>query len=271
MLETKTNSISLSSGEVKVYTLSSPEKESADTIPILIIPGWGESAKVAMTLAEDLHISGRKVYVIEYGKLNNPKKVAGCGIDDSWPVTERARACAVIEFLSLQNEKIHIVAHSQGAVSAMLSASIAKENIGEIILITPAGIVLLNLKHLVFRFIKSFFVQLKNAFQTGDSRGKLYFSQVSQYIGGNPLQLGRDAYGLANLDILPLVTEACSDGRSVHVLCSQNDILFPANAIKERVGSICPVYDVEGNHDSLYIDAQTVVKHIQAILNKLHA
>jgi pimeloyl-ACP methyl ester carboxylesterase len=239
----------VSEGKVDVYTL--PEGNNGH---VLIIPGWGEPAEVARELAEQFSKHGSIVSIVDYTDLNSLNKNSNCPVDSTFPITERARACAVVEFINSINDRVLVVAHSQGAVAGMLAAILTREKIRGVALVAPAGIVNLSMTELAADFLKSFFTQLAYVMHTENTRGKKYFSAVGKYIGWNPIQLARDAFGLSKSNIVPLLHKANIFGMDIHILGSTEDRVFPLPKIRERVQNICSVHALKGSHDELFFD-----------------
>lgn len=262
-----TESILVSNGKVRVYILHDT-RLVAETTPILIIPGWGESAEAALNLANELVKIGHKVFIVDYENLDNSVVDSNCIVNLGFPKTERARTCAILELLSLENMKVDIIAHSQGAVAAMLSLDANPMQIGTIVLIAPAGIIPSSLRKLALNFIRSFFIQLSSVLKTENPNGKRYFSEVGRYISVNPIQMWRDAKGLAKVDIIPLLKNAKLSSRKLFIICEANDRVFPFKNIKNRIGTMFAIHRLNGGHDELFFNPKIFANYIDVLLKK---
>ncbi|MAZ67676.1 hypothetical protein CL652_02830 [bacterium] len=270
MTESNFEYTTVSNGEVTVYTTVGPTHGNNVAGHIIIIPGWGEPAEVAKDLAREFSEQNYAASIIDYGGLGDLKRAATCGVDASFPITERARACAVAEFIDSLTENVYIVAHSQGAVTGILAAEPIHKKVRAIILVAPAGIINLRFLRLSAGFLRSFFLQLAEVIKTKDRRGKKYFAAVGWYIGLNPIQLIRDALGLFNTDILPLIHKVAKYGISVHIMCSATDRVFPLKDIKLRVADICPVHVLEGSHDGIFLNSEQSAPQIVRLFDNDH-
>ncbi len=257
-------------GEINLYIISPKETSGGDTLmKILIIPGWCEPAKVSIGLAEELAKFGYQVFVIDYANLNTPVATKECGVDSTFPITEQARACAVVEFLKVKNaeSRTYIVAHSQGAVAAMLAAKAHPNRIKNIILVAPAGIITSNLVSIILQYLKSFFAQLKYVLNLDIYLGKRYFEEVWQYAWRNPIQLARDAYGVSKSNIVPLVKKSRDQGLDVAIIYTNSDRIFPPEKMYQYAGSLCPTHELRGNHDELFFNPKEFAQKINELFS----
>lgn len=270
MTRKKSECITVSGGEICVYT-STPSESSTKVAhhESLLIPGWGESAEAVLGFAEELSQLGNKIFTIDYEKLDSPHAELHCAIEPSFPATERVRSCAALEFLSQKlsdGETVNIIAHSQGAIAAMLCAVSRPDLVKNVILIAPAGVIRSSFFTLATRFVKSFFIQLTHALRVQNSAGKHYFSAVSRYITSNPIQMARDAAKIADIDIIPLIEKAKAQNINIHVVCNKDDRVFPIKKIEKCLTGLHSITALEGSHDEIFFHPKTFASHINKLL-----
>ena len=104
--------------------------------------------------------------------------------------------------------------------------------------------------------------------KTENKNGKRYFSEVGRYIWINPIQMWRDAHGLAKINIIPLLQRAREQNKKLHIICSEDDRVFPFSKIKKQINSIFPVHKLKGGHDELFFSPEKYANYINNLLKK---
>jgi pimeloyl-ACP methyl ester carboxylesterase len=257
-------------GDIEVFKI---QHENFESRPIILIPGWGESfdsiKEFAFKLSESL---SKTVCVPDYANLDLYSSDFKCQEhgDMNLPATEKLRAKAIHDFIlsnpELFNEGFVLIAHSEGAITATFLAYLHKDkNISPLILIAPAGIVQKSFWQLIKDFNHYFFLRMFEAIKTNNRTAKKYYLSSLIYIIKNPLQLFRDAKGISQSNIVPLLNNLSKDGLRVELILQNHDTLF----IKEEVNKSnlsASIHEIDGSHAQVHIEPEEVIELIKSII-----
>ena len=256
-------------GKVEIYKV---QYNISDKRPVVLIPGWGESIAVvkdfAMILSKEL---SRAVCVPDYSSLGYK---ADSAIDVNKqleiPLTEKIRAQAIDEFIKINPEIFKngfvIIAHSEGAITASYLAYINKfSEVSPVILIAPAGFVKKTFIRLLKDFSGYFIKRLAMSIFKGKKSAIKYYVLSMLYIFFNPIQLGRDAWGISKSYILPILKELKGVGIDVYVLYQEDDILFHSEEY-QRYAHLFNMECIPGSHAQMHIEPELIIGKVRKII-----
>src|SRR3989344_3932655 len=112
-----------------------------DEVPILIIPGWGETPATHKDTLNTIANLGRRAIAIKVSRWG------GVETQDRYQQSEYNKARALIDTLNKKEIKTaDIIAHSEGALSAIIAAEILAEErqpkrIRSIVFVEPVGLI----------------------------------------------------------------------------------------------------------------------------------
>ncbi len=238
---------------------------------ILLIPGWGESLDIVEPLARDLsNLMHANVYIPDFSSLNN-FTLAHKNYDGNLPETELIKVYLISKFLrnlKLNPQDFICIAHSEGAlVAAKLTQ---KYNFKYLILVAPAGILPMGKRELFTKFInyfvKNFVSSIKNLKK---SVGQYYFKSFLYFIL-NPIQLIKDAYGIAYTDIVHLIKKVSKE-TNIYIFLYESDSLFDSTKMKERLQNtgifeFVNLIKLSGDHASLHTNSMTFINKLKSLI-----
>ena len=124
-------------GKIKVIDVEPSEQK--DPVPVLVVPGWGETPKTFETSINVLADTHRRVLAIDqprWGPVQSPKEAD----QKLYPKYEFTKALNILEVLKRKGiEKADVIAHSEGGIVAAVAASIYPDQFRSLVLVAPGG------------------------------------------------------------------------------------------------------------------------------------
>lgn len=210
---------------------SKPKKPQHDT-PIVVALGWLETAKAYRPLVHKLNSHGYRV-IIPNIDATQPLLP---GIKANYPAIELHHASALIAALDeAKVERADILAHSEGALAALIAADLYPARFSRVLLINPACIVRTSVWQLTKGFWKEAFVVLglvaKELFSIGGEKKLLSHTalagQMCRVFFSQPLLSLQSVRAMAKSDTTWLIPHVRARGVKVGVVLAQWDHLFP--------------------------------------------
>ena len=240
--------------------------EQVKDVPLLLVSGWGETLDTTKSIVLSLARTGRRVLALESHHLDTIVKNS-----EQFPQQGYVKALVLLEFLNTQKiEKVDVIAHSQGAINAVIAAWVKPNVFNTLILVGPAGMLnkdeFLNLagrfsSHLFYHFLFHSGQKINFSIQ--------YIIQVFIYIFSNPLQALQEAVGMVNFHIAQMVRSLQKNNMKIHVVHDEDDVVFPFNEVKKTVHElgIENFHSMKGWHNFIHEQPEKSAQFFATILN----
>lgn len=240
-----------SSGE-HIEIVDRTPREPKSVIPVLIAPGWGETPKVLEDVIEEVVKADRRAIALKYVGAK------GSRFEKTPLAVEIAEAEALLEFLDNKGvDKIDSIAHSSGAISIAIAASINPEKFRNIIFVDPAGMIGNDtFPRLLGRFSKKVIHDTYQALKNQNKRKPALrlLKEGGKFIIQHPVQGLKEAVAISRSDIYDMVQELRRSGIKIGVMAGIEDAVFPMELVQNRVkaGTVDGFLSLKGGHDELH-------------------
>jgi pimeloyl-ACP methyl ester carboxylesterase len=260
-------------GRIKVVDIT-PEILT-DEVPILVIPGWTENYDTYKKGLELIYKSGRRVISFDYSRRGGrvPKQ-------DSHPQSELRKAHQVLQVL--REKQIHqadVIAHSEGAISALLATGLKPWAFRNVVLDRPMGMTGGENKLGLFtRWLRN--MSRERSLRSDDPADTVGKSQVlkrtAKYIMKNPIRAAGESLRMTNFDVTPFLSDASEHGVMFSIIAGRDDLMSPGGRIvshAEKLGKPLPAetYMVPGTHNSISIQPERYMAFALSVLSGLQA
>ena len=231
-----------------------------DEVPIIIIPGWGETPATHKDTLNTIANLGRRAIAIKIPRLGGVKP------EGDYSEAEYTKAMALVDTLNKKEIKTtDIIAHSEGALSAIIAAEIftrqlQPQRIRNIVFVEPVGLIGKDrLRNLIGRWgsmiAKDTIRFFTNSRKKNMSRA---FTEAAQYVSSNPIRTLAEARVIAASDIYESLSHLEKNGIGVSVIHAVNDTLFPMEKVLETArgkGGLDTIgfYSVKGDHREISV------------------
>lgn len=268
-----------SHGGIANYTYFKNESPREGVLPVLVAGGWSEGTASLRDSAEVVYKDGRSVILVDHARDGRQKDQT----DNTNPETAQ-RAHTLLGVLDAENlKKVDVIAHSQGALDAVVAAKLHPERFNSIVLVAPAGLIGEDsVPRLVSRFvpkiIRGITKDAREIKQRDPESAKRFANAGPSYIKANPMKGLREVGAIARTQIDQDLLDLREAGIKIAVLQSQGDRGFPAN----RIGKQVIIHELEGNidayasvaakdagHDDLIIHPERATQAAVDLLNSL--
>ena len=211
-------------GKVKVIDIL-PERFS-DSTPIMLAPGWSEDPSAYKDSIKLMSGEGRRVLSVRY-----PWRVSKAE-DSGFPQVELQKAKLLLDVLHAKGiRRADVIAHSEGAINALIAAMIEPSMFRNIVLDKPAGLSGKDSKiGLISRFLSLMKQETKlRPWLSSDSNAALVSGlRVARYIAENPMKVLKELDVLTSYEITELMRDLKGRGIMISVIAGTDDPLFPA-------------------------------------------
>jgi len=237
-------------------------------IPIFIAPGWGETPRTFKDLSRLLFDAGFRVISVAY-----PRQDLKLITKNNISKLEFQKAeiiLAVFEFLGIT--KTNTVAHSEGAINAVIAAHIQSTLFANIILVGPGGLV--NNEgfiELVGRYIGYLIRGGVRAIKEPSLRSKLVRSGIEtfKYFLMNPVMSLLEGSAISKTHLEAFLIELHDRNISICIIQGLDDIVFPIEKMKNLTDlKWIDFKHVSGDHHDIYACPQNYVLLIKDKLIK---
>lgn len=263
MPELQVQNCDTSYGKLRVHTCHIPKEKSRKSV--LLIPGWSETVEGLLSFIEELHQKGVVVHVPDFSDLDYDNS------DNTLtPSPELSKALALHQYVDSLDSDIHIIGHSEGAVTACYLGVVCARKVESIILIAPAGLVESDsFFKLSSRFFLFFLKQVKYAFITRSKRAQKYVTASLRYMFLNPFQVSMEALGLPKIKLKKIVRGLVKKGVRVSIVLQKDDEVFPFEEVRGQLAHIenVHIYEIPGGHNGLNTNPISATELISEIIN----
>lgn len=231
-----------------------------DDVPIIVIPGWGETPVTHKDTLNTIANLGRRVIAIKVPRWG------GAETQDRYQQSEYNKARALIDTLNKKEIKTaDIIAHSEGALSTIIAAEILAEErqperIRSIVFVEPVGLIGKDkLRDLIGRWSSMMGKGGVRFFR--DSRKKNMsraFTEAAKYVSSNPIRTLKEARVISASDIYESLSNLKENGIGVSVIHAVDDTLFPMEKVLEAAKAkggtnTIGFYSVKGDHREISV------------------
>ena len=211
-------------GKVKVIDIL-PERFS-DSTPIMLAPGWSEDPSAYKDSIKLMSGEGRRVLSVRY-----PWRVSKAE-DSGFPQVELQKAKLLLDVLHAKGiRRADVIAHSEGAINALIAAMIEPSMFRNITLDKPAGLSGKGSKiGLINRFLSLMKqeTKLRPWLSTDPNAALASGLRVARYIAENPMKVLKELDVLTSYEITELMRDLKGRGIMISVIAGVDDPLFPA-------------------------------------------
>lgn len=240
-----------------------------DSVPILLAPGWGDTPQSYKDSLKIIHDGKRRVLSVSHPR--RAKNVTG--EEPDYPMAEIRKMQALIGVISQKRlEKVDVIAHSEGAINAIIAATLYPDKFRNIVLVSPGGLIGEDKFHkLVGRMLLSSVHDTTQAMKNSYEKSPLTNAakEMAWYLAKNPTRAIKELNRIANSDILTMVKNLHESGIGISVVAGVDDPIFPINRMTEILrdskDAIDGFYSVKGGHNKIITDA----RYTRAALNAL--
>ncbi|MBP6882664.1 MAG: alpha/beta hydrolase [Candidatus Levybacteria bacterium] len=245
-----------------VTTLDSSPEILRDEVPVLLVPGWSETIGTYEAGLEKMNEMGRRSIGIEFPR----RGVFGVGEKGTEIDNEADRkAEAVYSVIKAKDDidKFDIVAHSEGAVNALIAASFVPERVRNIVLVNPAGLIgqdtFLRLSTSFSKAIGQDMIRSIQSLRSTQRRGEFIRNfgnttlETAKYVSQNPLRALSEVRYLVKSDTSDLVKQLTDTGINIGILANWDDPVFPEPRMREMLEGqdIAQFHTIAGGHNAL--------------------
>ena len=233
------------------------------SVPIFIAPGWGETPKTFKDLARLLFDAGFRVISVTHPR-QDLKLITKSNI--SRLEFQKAEIILAV-FESLEVKKVNVIAHSEGAINAVIAAHVTPFLFNDILLVGPGGLVESEgFIELVSRFIGNMVQGGGRVFTDPVARMHLLRSGVEtfKYFLMNPVMSLLEGSAISRTHLQSYLTELHENNISIGVIHGVDDVVFPLKKMKNLsdLGWI-DFREVKGDHSDIYAHPENFVVIIQ--------
>lgn len=247
-------------GTLEVTDITPDPENLKDQVPVLLVPGWGETPKTHDDTVKTIVSEGRRIITIKIPRIGGVKP------EGDFSEAEYTKARALVDTLNKKGIKTtDIIAHSEGALSAIIAAEIfmsqhQPQRIRNIVFVEPVGLIGYDrLRNLIGRWGKM--VAKDTGHFIRDSRKKNMsraFTEAAKYAFSNPIRTFAEAGVISASDIYKSLSKLKENGIGVSVIHAVDDTLFPMEKVmktaKEKGGmNTIGFYSVKGDHREISV------------------
>lgn len=230
----------------------SPENPKTET-PVFISPGWSENDEVLKDVVKELLNSGRRVITLSYSGVRDSDKKT------DHPSVEVGKAEAILEVIRLKGLKnADVVGHSEGAIGAIIAASLEPDKIRNLILVGPAGLIGKDtFPKLLGRFSMKVMKDHYRLLKDGESRKPMarFLQQGAKFAIRHPVQGIREAIAISQVQLEDVLRDIHSQGVGTGIVSGVDDPVFKMSRLQQVVKAdmVDAFVSVKGGHDEFHL------------------
>ncbi|OGD53779.1 hypothetical protein A3J78_02525 [Candidatus Beckwithbacteria bacterium RBG_13_35_6] len=268
VLSRKSYIIDSSVGKFPVIEVSLTQPKA--DIPVVIAPGWSEPPDVFDSLQSVMAERGRRSFSFDHPRLGG-KVEPRLG----YSTPELRKALALLDLVEhTGSDKVDIVAHSEGAVYAVIAASLKPEKFRNMILVGPGGMIGKDtLTALLGRFTKKVARNLLQGIKDPSTTKTIIHAHIGagKYIATNPVRALSEAVAISKSNIGEMLPQLRSRGVGIVIIHHAGDEAFPMQRIQQvaQPKQMDGILAVTGLHDDLYIHPEKYAAAAEEMLSVL--
>ena len=227
--------------------------------PIFIAPGWGETPRTFRDLMHLLFDAGYRVISVTHPR-QDLKLITSKNISRF----ELQKAEIILAVLHAQGiQKVNAIAHSEGAINAVLAAHTKTSAFSAIIMVGPGGLVENEgFVELTSRFIGNMLQGSMRAIVDSVARRRLIRSGIEtfRYFLMNPIMSLLEGSAISRTHLRDLLVELHQAGIVVDVIQGSEDIVFPIKKMQSLSDlTWIGFYTTVGDHSDIYAHPQNYI------------
>lgn len=255
-------------GKLEIVDLT-PEN-IIDSAPILLASGWGETPTSHKDTLKTIFAEKRRAISVKF-----PRQQAETIQFEGFPQVEINKAVALGDALGARGVKeVDVIAHSEGAINAIILAQLKPGLVRNIVLVDPAGLTGEdNRGKLMVRFLSMLAKDsIRNLTDPKKAPNRLRAANESaKYFLSNPRLALQEARAVTQADIHDLLTKLKDSGIGVSIIHGVDDSLFPIDKLLRegrKRGQIDTIgfYSVKGDHREISVHPE---KYTRLAVNAL--
>ena len=240
-----------------------------DVVPVLIAPGWGETPRTHKQSLKIIYDDNRRAITV-----GHPRHGDSVAPEAEFPMAVVRKTQSLIGVISQRHlGKVDVIAHSEGAINAIIAATLYPEKFRNIVLVSPGGLIGKDkFRKLIGRALVSSFRDTTQAMRNSHEKGPFLNAvrEMAKYIAENPKRAIIEEFNaMAKSDILEMVKNLHDGGIGISVVAAVDDPIFPISRMTEVLrrseGVIDGFYSVKGGHNKLVTDS----RYTRAAINAL--
>lgn len=228
-----------------------------DEVPIVVLPGWGETPATHKDTLNAIVNLDRRAIAIRIPRLG------GVRAQDGYPRSEYNKAIALIDTLNKKELKtVDLIAHSEGAIPAIIAALNYPERFRAIVFVDPAGLIGKDSTiKLGARFASMLLKDAQRMRKAPEDKKENMLRaarESAKYFFANPKRGIQEVNAIAASDIYEMLSALGEVGIKVSVIHGTNDSLFPMGKVlrtaREKGGmDTIGFYSVKGDHREISV------------------
>ena len=239
-----------------------------DSVPVLLAPGWGDTPQSYKESLKVIHGGNRRVL-----SVSHPRRGESAVQDSDFPMAEIRKVKSLIGIIDQKNlGKVDVIAHSEGAINAIIAATLHPDKFRNIVLVSPGGLIGEDkLRKLVTRMHVSSIHDITQAMRSFHEIGPLTNAGVAmaKYFLNNPNRAREELKAIAKSDILEMVKNLHDGGIGIAIIQGEDDPIFPISRIGEVLrdskDSIDGFYSFKGGHNKIITEARYTKSALNAL------
>lgn len=245
----------------------SPEHPKTD-VPVFISPGWSENPTVFEDTIQEFLNAGRRVIALSYSGTRESNK------ETNYPNLEVSKGEAILEVIKLKGIKqADVVGHSEGAIGAVIAASLEPDSIRNMILVAPSGFIGKDtFPKLLGRFSRKIIQDHYRLLTDRQSRKPMarFLKQGFRFAVSHPLQGFREAVAISQVQLQDTLKELHNLGVGTAIIAGVDDPVFRMNRLQRTVKSnmLDGFISTRGGHDEIHLQ-NNYAKAAESMLTSL--
>lgn len=250
--------VKVGGGSVEIVDIV-PERAKTE-VPVLMAPGWSQTAEVYRPAIQTLVEKERRVVSLNHPRWGAasdsiPEKAAA-----QYPGEEVRKAFNILGVLDEKGiEKTDVVAHSEAAVNVSIAAVLHPEKFRNIVFVAPAGMIGTDT---FTRLLQGFAGQAKGRpesmegiaiTETEKQIMKTAALEAIKYIAKNPVRAFREGKNIAESQIHDMLRYLHEKGIGIVVMSGVDDPIFPMGRMQEiaKADMLDGFLSVKGGHGAI--------------------
>lgn len=238
-------------------------------VPVFLAPSWGCTTEVYKPALKELTSHERRTISLDHPRFGGDMKINQEDAAKKYPTEELRKAFNILGVMEQKGvDKVDIIAHSEGAINAVIAAALHPEKFRNMVLFAPAGLIG---EDTFTRLLKGFAGQSKRAetmeeipvTETEKQVASAAITEVLKYFAKNPIRSIREAVDISNSQIHEMLRYLHEKGIGIVVMSGVDDPVFPMDKMQEIAKadmldgflSLKGGHGEIGNHPELYMAA----------------
>ena len=260
--------------------------EEKPSLPVLVAPGWADTAKAMKKPLEALVEKGRRALTLDY-----PRKSLINESIEGQSIEAAQRAFTLLETIDKKDLKeVDAIGYSEGGLDLAIAASLRPEKFRNLVFVAPAGMIG---KDSFYKLAKRFAAEIATsnlgATHKPETIKPVYImtQEFFKYVAENPKLATREVKAMVNADIYQMVKDLKAKGIRISFVCGADDKVFLMNKIQKKLSEEFPskkdengnviskgfnldgFCSVKGGHQEILLHPKKYMSAIEELLTSL--